>query len=260
MDKKLNGSADKRWLLWSSLYAAFVIVLAGVLNYTQPYSNEPVTSPTIWMILLWGLLYLPVIALPLLAKWKVTDFGFTLNPILALVGLLFAVFCGFMTASVRITWSSAVFEAYARTGEEVFFRGFLIFLFIRLFATQRRPWLWAAVLSSVLFTLVHTQTFQASFLSSYSAPTTPAAYKIFERLLNVFIIALGLALLLVSTRSILPGAIIHCFLNAGPYTLLFVLILYFGMTGWARLRGEQVVFGLKLNSNLSGPTTPDGKN
>ncbi len=148
MDKNLNGSADKRWLLWSSLYAAFVIVLGGVLNYTQPYSSDPVSSPTIWMFLMWGLLYLPVIALPLLAKWKVADFGFTLNPILALVGLLFTIFCGYMTASVRIPWGSAAYEAYARTGEEVFFSGFLIFLFSRLFATQRRPWLWAAVLSS----------------------------------------------------------------------------------------------------------------
>jgi len=80
MDKKPGKLTDRQWLFWSGLYAAIIFVLACIGNYLLPYSPGPDKSPALWMYLLWGSLYLPVIVLPLTARWKVTEFGFTLSP------------------------------------------------------------------------------------------------------------------------------------------------------------------------------------
>ena len=213
MEDNWKQTHNKNWLAWAGIYAAILIALMGFLNYTQPYSAGPVMIPIMWLLILWASLYLPVIVLPLVARWKVADFGFSLSPTLAIAALIVTVFCAVITNAATTTWGSATLEAFARTGEEVFFRGFLITVFLRLFEGKRRPWLWAAILSSVLFTLVHTQTFQQSFLSQHGSPSTPAVYTIVERFLNLLLVAFVLALIRVWTRSILPGAIAHSIVN-----------------------------------------------
>jgi membrane protease YdiL (CAAX protease family) len=242
MNGKLEGSNEKNWLRWGGLYAVILLALMMVLNYTVPYSSGPVTTLEPWLLLAWGLLYLPIVILPIAARCKVSDFGFTLSPYLALAFILVTMLCTLVSMRTSIPWGTAAIEAFARTGEEVFFRGFLIVFFMRLFGKQRRPWLWAALACSLLFALAHTQTFQPAFLSQYDAPTTPVLYKIIERLANVFISGLILALLRVWTRSILPGAVAHGILNLGIQTLPFVLVIYFLGILWAYKRGEQVVF------------------
>jgi membrane protease YdiL (CAAX protease family) len=244
MDDKLKQANNKNWLLWAGLYAIIVLALASYLNYTEPDSPGPVTTPNLRQLILWASLYLPVIVLPLAARWKVTDFGFSLNPNLAIAALLITLLCAVMTNAIAATWGSGILEAFARTGEEVFMRGFLITFFIRLFDKKRRPWVWAAIVSSILFALVHTQTFQQSYPGAHGSPYTPAIFTIIQRFLNVFGIGLVLALLRVWTRSILPGAIAHGIINSNILALPFVLVIYLLITFWAYKRGEQVIFGL----------------
>jgi len=256
VDEKAHTSPlrqEKRWLVWSGLYTAVFFAIVCYLNYTLPYSGGPIETPTIGIILFWALLYLPVIALPLIARWEVKDFGFTVSPILAAVSVLAAVLCGALAASARVAWDSAALEAYARTGEELFFRGFLFTFFMRLFAGRRRPWLWAVLLTSLFFSLAHTQTFNQSYLSQNGSPAMPAAYIIFERLANVFGIALVLGGLRAWTRSILPGMIAHGLLNGGFLTLPFVLLIYAAFTFWAYRRGETVAFGSVAQPDSFGP-------
>ena len=240
MDEKSKQANKRNWLLWAGLYAAILLAIGGYLNYTEPYSPGPSTTPILWQLILWASLYLPVIVLPIAARWKVTDFGFTLSPNLAIAALIVTLFCAVITNAIAATWGSGILEAFARTGEEVFFRGFLITFFIRLFDNKRRPWLWAAIVSSILFALVHTQTFQQSYLSTHSSPYAPAIFTIIQRLLNVFGMGLVLALLRVWTRSILPGAIAHSIINCNILALPFVLVIYSLITFWAYRRGEQV--------------------
>lgn len=83
-----QASNNTKWLLWSSVYAAIFLTLMGYLNYTLPYSSDPVATPELGLLIAWGLLYLPVIVLPIAARWKVTEFGFTLNPSLLLAFLI----------------------------------------------------------------------------------------------------------------------------------------------------------------------------
>ena len=249
MNNRLSKSDGEHWLVWSSLYAVVVLALAGYLNYTEPYSSDPVVIPTFWELILWGSLYLPIIVLPIAAGLKVTDFGFTLNPFLALVVCLIVATCAFANLPAMVTWRSALIEAFARTGEEIFFRGFLFVLFSELFQSKRKPWLWAIIASSILFALVHTQTFQPGYLAQYGSPSMPVGYQIVERLLNVFSLALAFALIRVWLHSILPGAIVHSLSIGGIATLPFVLLIYGVATIWAHWRNETVILranGLRL--------------
>lgn len=241
MNNSLGALGGRHWLVWSSLYAAVLLVLAGLLNYTQPYSPDPVALPGLWQWMLWGSLYLPVVILPVVAGWKVTDFGFTLNPFLALALLLVVMICSSVNRAAVVSWRAALIEAFARTGEEVFFRGFLLLLFSWFFRNRRRPWLWAAIASSVLFALAHTQTFQPGYLAQYGSPFMPAGYQIFQRLLNLFGLAFLFALMRVWTRSILPGAIAHSLSAGGIATLPFVLLIYGLAAIWAHRRLEPVI-------------------
>lgn len=241
MNQRLDKASGRYWLVWSSLYAAVVLAFAGFLNYTESYSSDPVTRFDLWALILWGSCYLPVVMLPIVAGWKVTDFGFTLNPFLALAAVLLVTICIYTFQTTIVTWQSALLEAFARTGEEIFFRGFLFVLLSELFRNKRRPWLWAAIILSLLFALAHTQTFQPGYFAQYGSQDMPIGYQIVERLLNVFGLAFVFTLLRIWTHSILPGAIAHSLSKAGIATLPFVLLIYGAATLWAHQRAEPVI-------------------
>ena len=242
MNKRRDEPGARRWLAWSGLYAAVIFALGCFLNYTEPYSLDPVRTLTLWGLILWGSCYLPIVVLPISARLKVTDFGFTLNPFLALAAALIVTMCFYATPTLIVPWRSALIEAFARTGEEVFFRGFLFVLFSELFRDKRRPWLWAALASSMLFALVHTQTFQPGYLAQHGSPDLATSYQIVERLLNLFGLAFVFALMRAWTHSILPGALAHSLSKAGIATLPFVLLIYGLATLWAHWRAEPVIF------------------
>ena len=241
MNSSLDEAGDRHWLVWSSIYAVLILALVGFMNYTEPYSSDPVITSTFWQLIFWGLLYLPVVILPIVAGRKVTEFGFTLNPFLMLIILLVVAMCGYITPTGMVIWRSALIEAFARTGEEIFFRGFLFVLISQLFRNKRRPWLWAAIGSSLLFALAHTQTFQPGYLAHYGSPLLSVSCQFFERLLNLFGLAFVFALIRVWTHSILPGAVAHSLSKAGMATLPFVLLIYGAATLWAHWRAEPVI-------------------
>jgi membrane protease YdiL (CAAX protease family) len=153
-----------------------------------------------------------------------------------------------MVWNIRIPWQAALIEAFARTGEEIFFRGFLYALLLKIFNTEMKPWRWAVLISAMLFSLIHTQTFQASFLDNYGSG--PIAYKIIERLLNLFMAGVGLAFLRHWTHSILPGAMLHSVLQGGIMTLPFCLFFAVIITFWAFVRKENVMFAVKGNEKI----------
>lgn len=220
------------------LYAIFVLALGAFFNYSMPYDSNPAIYPQITQFVSWVLLYVPIGLMVGIARWNVTEFGFHIKPVLGLVAVILILLCGAITWGVQIHWQFAFFEAFARTGEEIFFRGFLFTLLLKIFSRKTNPWNWAILISALLFSLVHTQTFQTSFLDNYGSGST--AYKIIERLLNVFLIGLFLALLRHWTNSILPGAIMHGMIQGGIVTLPFCLGIYGIITLWAFVRKENV--------------------
>jgi membrane protease YdiL (CAAX protease family) len=250
VDTKLKELSNKKWLFWGSLYATIVFLFGCYINFTEPYSPGPVTTPTLLELFLWGLLYVPVIVAPFIATWKITEFGFTIYPFLFLGCILVLALCGSIGEMPGVTWGSAFWEAFARTGEEVFFRGFVYFLILRLFSDRKRPWLWAVIGSSIIFTFAHTQAFYLNHQSIISYPSISAPVYIIGEFINLFLTSIVLALLRAWTHSVLPGAIMHGLLQGGILTLPFVLIIYSLFILWAHLRGEKVIFWQWTSSSI----------
>jgi hypothetical protein len=246
LEKPLDNKyvAHDKWITSSIIYALLIMAIGGYFNYTVAYDPSPAQSITFGMILLWTALYLPVLMLPMLANWEIKEFGFSINPFLFLASLFFLAFCG--GQGTILNWSAGLFEAFARTGEEVFFRGFLFVLLLKIFEGKQHPWIWSVIGSSLAFTMIHTQTFQ--LVSSGQLGSGPVLSLIVQRFLNLFITAVALASIRYGTRSILPSSIAHSMLSAGWITVPFVLLIYAGLTYWAYSRKEQILFGFnKLN-------------
>ena len=136
-----------------------------------------------------------------IANCKDTEFGFHISSMLGLVTVLIILLFSAITWTVQIHWQYAFFEAFARTGEEIFFRGFLFALLLKIFSLKTKPWVWAISVTAFLFSWVHLQTFQTSFLDSYGSGST--TYKIIERLINIF-------LMVYSSHSFGIGQIRYC--------------------------------------------------
>ncbi len=229
------------WLMIGASYAILVMMVGAYFNYTIPYDPEPGTAVSFYQAMFWIMLYIPLFVFPVFAKWEITGFGFSVTPTSIVVSLLFSAFCSPLPIEMTNSWFGAMAEAFARTGEELFFRGFVFLLLLKIFENKRRPWLWATGISSILFSLVHTQTFQPAFFTTQGSNLV--AFTIIQRLFNVFLIGFGLALLRYWSKSILPGSIVHSFLNGGPFTIPFSILINAALIAWARTRNEQVFSG-----------------
>jgi membrane protease YdiL (CAAX protease family) len=244
-----HDAGRKRWELIGIGYVLFILVSAGYVNYTEPYEPKAATAPVIGDILLWTLPYLPLLVFPVFPKWEVRDFGFSINPAVILISLFLTGICTYSTQTVTTTWYGAFSEAFARTGEELFFRGFLYLLLLKIFEKKRRPWVWAILGSALGFTLMHTQTFQTSVIATLGSD--PVAFVIGQRLFNIFLTAAAFALLRHWTKSILPGSIIHSLNYGGIKALPFVLIIYAVITYWGYRRKENILFGFEQKPQVT---------
>jgi membrane protease YdiL (CAAX protease family) len=213
----------------------------------MPYDPNPVNSPSTIQLILWFLLYVPLGLFTAITNWKIEDFGFSINYRTVFASILVLALCVPIILTFEVPWRSALIEAFARTGEEVFFRGFLFLLLLKVFSEKARPGMWAIIISAVVFALVHTQTFQASFISTYGAG--PIGYRIFERMLNIFLFGALFALVRHWSQSILPGVIAHSLLKAGVLALPFCLIIFTGFVYWAHRRGEAVLPWMKSDKD-----------
>jgi membrane protease YdiL (CAAX protease family) len=238
MNAMINKIRNQPSVVWGTGYIVCFTVIGGILNYTEPYDANPDFQFNLKHIILWIALYAPLFIFPRFGQWEIHAMGFTIGPVSIGASVLLAMICFPMTYGKFPTGYGAISEAFSRTGEEIFFRGF-VFLFAKnIFPKSRFDWLWAAILSAGLFTAVHTQTFQPSYFADRTS--MPVSYLIVERLLNIFFAGIALAILRYLTQSILPGAIVHSISAGSILTLPFVLILYFLILIWAWKRKEVI--------------------
>lgn len=206
------------------IYVTVSIVVIAVINY-YTWRKDP-ADYTVFTYLFWGSLYVPLFIFYKAADWKISEFGFVVNKKVGLIVLLSAVLLGysFIKGSMTGGWHSSLTEAFARTGEEVYFRGFVYVLVLKVFQHKKNPWRWAVLLSSIIFTLPHTQT----LLTGYGT-------SIFQ----IFLFALFLAYLRHLTDSILPAVTFHTFLKGGVYSVLFGWAIYGLFVFWSHYKGEK---------------------
>ena len=81
----------------------------------------------------------------------------------------------------QVSVSMLLFEGYARIAEELLYRGFALILFRRIFSQSRFSGLWAVLLSSALFALVHTHKIPQMLQLFLGAAVPLAAFTIWTR-------------------------------------------------------------------------------
>ena len=237
------SSKQPRLFNYAFAYGAAVTIGGAVANFFAPYEPGSPTGLEPSVIILWLALYLPALVLPGAFGWQVRDFGWGMGAVGLAVSVLAVGVCGGIIR-LKAGWGlpEAAIEAFARTGEEVFSRGFAYFLFERAFRNWRYPWLWATIGSSLVFAGMHTTSFNEVFQAGRAG--TPAAYVVAERFVNVFLGAIVLGLLRASTGSIVPGALVHAILGGGVLAVPFVVVFAAGMALWGHRRGESLFDGI----------------
>lgn len=211
------------------IYTIVSLILFAILNYFT-WTAGPVTEIALLYFVGWISLYVPLFIFYSHAQWEVNETGFTINKRVGIIVALSLVLGGYLYMKeprmfVVEKWYSSVIEAFARTGEEVYFRGFIYTLVLKLFQHKKKPWMWAVLLSSIGFSAMHTQT----LLSEYGT-------SIFQ----VFLFALFTAYLRHLTGSVLPGITIHCLLKGGLAGVLFGWIIYVLFVLLSYHRGEKI--------------------
>lgn len=229
-----------------SIWLAFLILgVSAVANFRTPYESSTTSSPTISQILLQGLLFVPFFVFALFRDWNFKEFGFLLNPRAALSALLIV---GVLVPSFLNYYNYpliGVVEGFARFGEELFFRGFLFVLVAVLFRGRSKPWLWATIISSACFALVHTQVFQPTYFSAIANGTR--FFLVAQRLVNVFLAGMALALLRHWSRSLLPPIVVHTALNGGLIAIAVGVVMFGAFLVWAIVRNERVMMGMAIS-------------
>lgn len=237
MKNLIANIKSDRSLLIGIIYVIFICSLAGIVNY---YNKELadlgwISTPLPYAV--WTLLYLPLVYFTIKRKWRIKDFGFKLNVesiILSIIIIVFFVFFKTETIKNNLSFTKIISEAFARTGEEVFFRGFVYLLIIKLFSDKKHISVWAIILSSIIFTVVHTQPGR-EFVG-----------------LSLFISVVGLlAIPRWLTNSILPCVVIHLLMNSSLITaligiMIFLIIIFIGL-----IRGENVIESTSISKKVN---------
>ena len=208
-------------LLASSVHILLSVITFGILNYFK----EPLglaDGSTLFVYVTWAYCYVSCFVFGRMGGWSADRYGFLINRTLLLVisaiGLL-GLWVYFKHPNLRVynSWDSSLSEAFARVGEELFFRGYVYFVMLKLFDGKHRPHLWAVGLSSIAFAAMHTHVFLPGNQQSLTA---------------IFLIGLFLAFLRYWTGSILLAITIHCFLNGyllavlGGWALYAIIVLW----------------------------------
>ncbi len=235
-----DRSGDVRVAL---LYTAAVTVLGAVVNAVTAYTPDTSDALTVWHGLFWGLLYVPVMVWPFLYRWPLKDIGFGLTPWALVAAVLMGGVCGGLVGGKPgFSLLDSSVEAVARVGEELFFRGFLYALLLRMAAGRQRPWIWAVLGSAVVFMAVHTTAFRPEYVATLG--DQPVGWIILDRLLNVLGLALVFGLIRAGTRSIWPSALAHSLSGGGVGALPAALAILLAGWLWGKARGERLLEGL----------------
>jgi uncharacterized protein len=212
-------------------YTLAVLIAGAIANYFYALNSETFTVQSYLLMnaLVVVVLYLPFFHLTSRADWEFREFGFLINGATFLVALLLVILSLFIALFVSGEGFLVSFvEAIARTGEELFFRGFVYALVIRVFIHQRRihAQLWAILFSSLAFAVVHTQTLLAGNN---------------DTMVSIFLFALFLGAVRAVTGSILPGIILHLLFNTETIIAVVLGCAIYGLfIFWAHQKGEDV--------------------
>ncbi len=221
------------WLIYSVL----AISAFAVVNAITPYEPGVPNEANVLLVLLLVLLCLPLVVFSRFPNWHLADFGLQLNPLsLAIAVLIGAVCSSAIGYKDGFQLFDGIVEAALRSGEEVFFRGF-VFSLVLVFAGKRKyAWAWATFMSALLFAAAHTSAFRQEYLST--GGTTAPWLFVTERLLNVLLVGIVMGLMRAGTGSIIPAIVSHSIAGGGVIALPSVAALLIVLFLWSIARRE----------------------
>ena len=226
-------SVNTRGLVFLIGYSA----LAAVLNYLSTMRQAATgQEPALWEVVTgWAILilfYAPVYWMFFHSvsrwKWSLDEWGFGLKgrPWVAIVVALFALLILWLPlpdismgnmhlgefGDLRSAFGEAgipllMFEGYARVAEELLYRGFALVLLQRVFSSNRYNWLWAILISSALFAVVHTHRVSQMIQLFLGAAIPLAAFTLW-------------------TRSISAAFVLHAAAGGGHIGALFSAVVF----------------------------------
>jgi len=227
-------SAKKNLHSFGIIYVLAIVIFGAITNYLTWTEDKEITLLFLLLLAI-VILYLPLIVFTQYADWKINEFGFVLNGFTTLLFAILLLLCVFSSSVWPVTdLQFSLIEAVARTGEELFFRGFLYTLVLRLLTNNNglRSHIWAILLSSLAFALVHTQTFLPENNTT---------------MFQIFLFACFLASVRLWSGSILPGIILHILINTGELiSVMFGCAIYGLFVFWSYRRGEVSLYSISI--------------
>ena len=224
------------FLLGYSILAAFLNYLTTLRQSTDNQATPPWELVTGWIIII--LFYVPVYWIFIHSQrkwnWSLDEWGFGLKglPWLAISLSVMALLIAWLPlpdiqlggvqlgdfGSLRSIFSQAgipmlILGGYQRIAEELLYRGFALVFFRRIFASNRYGWVWAVLLSSALFALVHTH-------------RVPEMVQLFLGT------AIPLAAFTIWTRSISFALVIHAIAGGGHIGALCAAVFFACVAIW----------------------------
>ncbi len=184
---------DLFWYLFMS------VVFAGLLLYLgwwrsagfTPFGEWRLSSRVLWLPVLWAVAYFAVLAL-------LSDIGYD-----------------FSASNLPVILIAAPTELLVGFEEEVIFRGVILFGLLWAWREKPRGVLWAVLLSSALFGLMHAQN-----TILYGSPVDLTASQV----CSAFLFGLGMAGLVLATNALWPAVIFHAVTNlSGAFQGLYTI-------------------------------------
>ncbi len=187
------------------IYSFLVLILSTCVtlfmyHYGEDYQELGIIVKLIFILLF----FLPLLIFKDNNNFLLEELGFKFNwrsvIITFCIVLFLSLATGFQTAT-ELAFGSKIIEGIARTGEEFFFRGFIYLIILQLFKNEKHKNLSAMILSSLIFTIAHTEI----FLGTYH-------FGFINMFFNTFI---TFAIVRHFSKSLLPVVAIHTFMNGG---------------------------------------------
>lgn len=221
------------------VYALTVIILSSFITIFMHYYGKDYQVVSNGLKVTFILLFfLPVAIFNGSKEFTLAELGFKFNWRSMMIS-----FCIILVLSIATIQNTdfefklgfSIVEGIARTGEEFFFRGFIYLIILRIFKERKNKNIIAMVLSSMIFTVAHTEI----FLGTYH-------FGFFNMFFNTFI---TFAILRHYSKTLLPVVTFHTYMNGGLISsivgmLIILCIMYINQLNEKRSSRYQESIGL----------------
>ena len=214
MKEKVFNSGLRNSIKYCVLTLVFVSAI-NLINHFYIHSNRYFNF--VFMLIFGVIFFLLPFYSAKKNDWTVLDLGFDVNLtsiIISVVLLALFTYKGGFTL-YKETYYQSIVEGIMRTGEELFVRGFIYYVVLKVCEGDHHKHLKAMVISSLYFTLAHTSIFLGKYHMGFIG-----------MFVNTFLIFSTMRYI---CKSLLPVIVLHTFLNGGILSTIIGTLIFIGV-------------------------------